>query len=55
MYENPNPYYIKFNIVKLDQDLHYMETAKIVYNYIYRSHMLSTSFLNFFIEAHKII
>ena len=53
MYENSNPYYIKSNILK-PQDLCYMETAKIVYNYVHRPHMLPTSFLNYFIEALKI-
>ena len=32
MYDNSNPYYVRFNILKL-QDLYIVETAKIVYNY----------------------
>ena len=43
-YENPNAYYIKLDISKL-QDLYYVETAKIVCNYIHipahTSHFLS--------------
>ena len=52
-YENPNAYYIKLGILKL-QDLYYVVTANIVYNYIHRPHILFTSFLNYFVEAHKI-
>ena len=52
-YENPNAYYIKLDILKL-QDLYYVETAKIVYNDIHKPLILPISFLNYFVEAHKI-
>ena len=53
MYDNSNPYYVRFNILKL-QDLYIVETAKIVYNYIHRPSMLPPSFLNYFNRAHLI-
>ena len=53
MYGNSNPYYVRFNILKL-QDLYIVEIAKIVDNYIHRSCMLPPSFLNYFNRAHLI-
>ena len=53
MYDNSNPYYVRFNILKL-QDLYIVETAKVVYNYIHRPSMLPPSFLNYFNRAHLI-
>ena len=43
MYDNSNPCYVRFNILKL-QDLYIVETAKIVYNYIHRPSMLPPLF-----------
>ena len=53
MYDNSNPYYVGFNILKL-QNLYIVETAEIVYNYIHRPSMLPSSFLNYFNRAHLI-